>query len=76
MTDKEYVSKMCAFLRELNRLDPINDDDVDIWHSIMDGILALNCTWLRCRRYRLWHTYVNLAVLFLLLFLIVFTVLC
>lgn len=71
MTDKEYLFKMHHILIELKSLDPTNMEDKFLWSHYMDNIRSLNLEWHHNRRWRLWHFWIKLFVLFCMLALVV-----
>jgi len=76
MTDKQYIHKISAFLREIHRLDPLDPDDVIRLQLLFDSIRCLNSSWHNSWRFRHWHYIVSLISLLLFLAFVVFSIMC
>ena len=75
MTDKEYLKKMFAFARELERSADAEPFDQGDFHNIVESIQLVNRLWLRSRRRRPWYMIFLLCLLLLLLAWILYCVL-
>ncbi len=76
MTDKEYLLKLCAFMRELNRIDPMNQFMASQRDELFDAIRLLNFQWNHGQRWRHWHYIFKLLILCALLAFVIYTIVC
>ena len=76
MTDKEYTQKMQAFVRELNRHASTEPFDPVGFDNLVRSIVLVTVRWIRTRRYPLWHFWLKLFFLVLLLVGVVLMLFC
>ena len=71
MTDKEYLYQMSNLVEKLSELNRYDQDDADDWAVFMLKIRDLNSKWNLRRKFRNWHCWLNLFLLFVMLALVI-----
>lgn len=76
MTNREYLRKMNALSRELERLGNARPYDPVRYNNVVDTLNMLNSRHRACRRFRRWHFIIKLISLAFLLAFVVLSITC
>ena len=76
MTDRQYLRQMTALLAWLNKLDPMDQDDVLEWDKALEEMRILNAVWLRTRKFSNRQWILQLLILVFLFALVILEITC